>query len=148
MQKRSCLLWRSTNRAAVTRGLRLSNQAVEAKWTRLACSSFLKCQERFAKVKTKLKMHLLMAKTKTEKMPMTCHNLSPQKTTVSDVTGSGFFGGSVGKSYETIHFLQHLQNIWPIYWAISQCYFKWKQFMGSQYFRTPLCVANMLFINN
>ena len=29
------------------------------------------------------------------KMPMTCHNRSPQKTTVSEVTGSGFFGGSV-----------------------------------------------------
>lgn len=29
---------------------------------------------------------------------MTCHNRSPQKTTVSEVTGSGFFGGSVGKS--------------------------------------------------
>lgn len=29
---------------------------------------------------------------------MTCHNRSPQKITVSEVTGSGFFGGSVGKS--------------------------------------------------
>ncbi|KAG7264033.1 hypothetical protein CRUP_026751 [Coryphaenoides rupestris] len=28
-------------------------------------------------------------------MPMTCHSLSPQKTTVSESTGSGFFGGSL-----------------------------------------------------
>lgn len=38
------------------------------------------------------------AKANTAKMPITCHKRRPQKTTVSDVTGSGFFGGSVGKS--------------------------------------------------
>lgn len=40
----------------------------------------------------------LTARTNIEKMPMTCHRRSPQKTTVSEVTGSGFFGGSVGRS--------------------------------------------------
>lgn len=38
------------------------------------------------------------AKANTAKMPITCHKRRPQKTTVSEVTGSGFFGGSVGKS--------------------------------------------------
>lgn len=38
------------------------------------------------------------AKPNTAKMPMTCHNRRPQNTTVSEVMGSGFFGGSVGKS--------------------------------------------------
>lgn len=40
------------------------------------------------------------AKANTAKMPMTCHNRRPQNTTVSEVMGSGFFGGSVGKSCE------------------------------------------------
>lgn len=47
---------------------------------------------------TGLEKYLLTARINIEKIPMTCHNRSPQNTTVSEVTGSGFFGGSVGKS--------------------------------------------------
>lgn len=40
--------------------------------------------------------HLLTARTKMAKIPITCQRRSPQITTVSEVTGSGFFlGGSV-----------------------------------------------------
>ena len=43
--------------------------------------------------------YLPTVKPNMEKMPMTCQSLSPQKTTVSELTGSGFFGGSVGRSW-------------------------------------------------
>lgn len=40
--------------------------------------------------------NLLTARTKMAKIPITCQRRSPQITTVSEVTGSGFFlGGSV-----------------------------------------------------
>lgn len=40
-----------------------------------------------------------MARTNIEKIPTTCQRRSPQNTTVSEVMGSGFGGGSVGKSW-------------------------------------------------
>lgn len=46
-------------------------------------------------------------------MPMTCHNRRPQNTTVSEVMGSGFFGGSVGKSCEV------KEKQWGIEWILS-----------------------------
>lgn len=57
-------------------------------------------EEWFVKVTTKWfhEIYRPTAKPNTAKMAMTCHNRSPQKTTVSEVRGSGFGGGSVGKS--------------------------------------------------
>lgn len=75
---------------------------------------------------------------------MTCHNLSPQKTTVSEVTGSGFFGGSVGKSYKKMtkqakfHTNQNFANIMGNIIYVSKEDL-WEKYFAARQFATDVC---------